>query len=185
LGMLLEACLEICVGPGREVCVISDRHRGILHVVHEQMEGYPPIHHRWCTRHLVENLLHVKDNFECFRPSPPTNLHLDVQRPICATEVEWVGRVKTETSQQSSAYCRGLLHRAGGRLAPARFASERWRSASRGVSRPTKTPRPTGITRLGSTDQQELHRPTGCPRPTSIFVLRFIQFHVYTIMTNP
>jgi hypothetical protein len=107
------------------------------------------------------------------RPSPATNMHMDVQRPICATEVGWAERVKTETSQQSSAYHRGLLHRAGGRLAPARFASERWRSASRRVPRPMKPPRPTGITRLGSTDQQELHRPTGCPRPTSILASRF------------
>ena len=35
----------------------------------EQIEGYAPLHHRWCTRHLVENLLRkdgVKDNFDLF-----------------------------------------------------------------------------------------------------------------------
>jgi hypothetical protein len=39
-------------------------------VVHEQIDGYPPLHHRWCTRHLAENLLRkdgVKDNFELFQ----------------------------------------------------------------------------------------------------------------------
>jgi hypothetical protein len=57
------------VGPGWEVGVISDRYQGILHAVREQIDGYPPLHHRWCTRHLTENLLlkdGVKDNFKLF-----------------------------------------------------------------------------------------------------------------------
>ena len=36
----------------------------------EQIEGYAPLHHRWCTRYLVENLLRkdgVKDNFDLFQ----------------------------------------------------------------------------------------------------------------------
>jgi hypothetical protein len=56
-------------GPGREVGVISDRHQGILNAVREEIEGYAPLHHRWCTRHLTENLLRkdgVKDNFDLF-----------------------------------------------------------------------------------------------------------------------
>jgi hypothetical protein len=58
------------VGPGREVGVISDRHQGILKAVREEISGYAPFHHRWCTRHLAENLLrkdHVKDNFNLFQ----------------------------------------------------------------------------------------------------------------------
>jgi hypothetical protein len=58
------------VGPGREIDVISDRHQDILNVVWEQIEGYAPLHHRWCTRHLAENLLRkdgVKDNFDLFQ----------------------------------------------------------------------------------------------------------------------
>ena len=57
------------VGPGREVGVISDRHQGILNAVQEQIPGYAPMHHRWCTRHLAENLLrkdHSKANFPLF-----------------------------------------------------------------------------------------------------------------------
>jgi hypothetical protein len=57
------------VGPGREVGVISDRHQGILNAVQEQILGYAPMHHRWCTRHLAENLLrkdHSKANFSLF-----------------------------------------------------------------------------------------------------------------------
>jgi hypothetical protein len=53
------------VGPGQEVGFKSDRHRGILNVVQEQILGYAPMHYRWCTRHLAENLLwkdHTKDN---------------------------------------------------------------------------------------------------------------------------
>ena len=58
------------VGPGREVCVISDRHQGILSAVQEQLPGYAPLHHRWCTWHLAENLFrkdNIKDNFPLFK----------------------------------------------------------------------------------------------------------------------
>ena len=36
----------------------------------EQIEGYAPLHHRWCTRHLAKNLLWkdgVKGNFDLFQ----------------------------------------------------------------------------------------------------------------------
>ena len=66
-GWFLRLVRIHVVGPGREVGVISDRHQGILNAVSERIEGYAPLHHRWCTRHLAENLLRkdsVKDNFE-------------------------------------------------------------------------------------------------------------------------
>jgi hypothetical protein len=69
-GWFLRLVQVHVVGPGREVGVISDRHQGILHAVREQIDGYPPLHHRWCTRHLTENILRkdaVKDNFELFK----------------------------------------------------------------------------------------------------------------------
>uniref|UniRef100_K3XQJ4 MULE transposase domain-containing protein n=1 Tax=Setaria italica TaxID=4555 RepID=K3XQJ4_SETIT len=69
-GWFLRLVRIHVVGPGREVGVISDRHQGILNAVQEQIEGYAPLHHRWCTRHLAENLLQkdgVKDNFELFQ----------------------------------------------------------------------------------------------------------------------
>jgi hypothetical protein len=47
--MVLEASPDTCGWPGREVGVISDRHQGILNVVREEIEGYAPLHHRWCT----------------------------------------------------------------------------------------------------------------------------------------
>jgi transposase-like protein len=57
------------IGPHREVGVISDRHQSILSAMQEQIPGYAPLHHRWCTRHLAENLLRkdgTKDNFPLF-----------------------------------------------------------------------------------------------------------------------
>ena len=57
------------IGPGREVGVISDRHQGILSAVQEQIPGYAPLHHRYCTHHLAQNLFdkdHIKDNFKLF-----------------------------------------------------------------------------------------------------------------------
>jgi hypothetical protein len=58
------------VGPGREVGVISHRHQGILNTMQEQIPGFAPMHRRWCTRHLAENLLRkdrTKANFPLFK----------------------------------------------------------------------------------------------------------------------
>jgi hypothetical protein len=57
------------VGPGREVGIISDRHKGILSAVQEQIPGYATLHHHWCTRYMAQNLLDTdgnKDNFALF-----------------------------------------------------------------------------------------------------------------------
>ena len=43
------------VGPEREVCIISDRHQGILNAVEIEIPGYPRVHHRWCMRHFCSN----------------------------------------------------------------------------------------------------------------------------------
>src|ERR1041385_2535615 len=39
----------------REICVISDRHQGILNAVEIDIPGHPPLHHRWCMRHFCAN----------------------------------------------------------------------------------------------------------------------------------
>ena len=57
------------IGLGHDVCVISDRHAGILNVVQEEMLGYGQIHHRWYMRYLAQNLIRrdgTKDNFKLF-----------------------------------------------------------------------------------------------------------------------
>ena len=43
------------IGPEREVCIISDRHQGILNAVEFNLEGHARLHHRWCMRHFVTN----------------------------------------------------------------------------------------------------------------------------------
>ena len=65
----LRLVRQVVIGPGRDVCVIFDRHAGILNAVEEVIPGYGQIHHRWCTRHLAQNLIrrdHTKDNFKLF-----------------------------------------------------------------------------------------------------------------------
>jgi transposase-like protein len=32
-----------------------DRHAGILHAAGEDIEGFPPLVHRWCMRHFAAN----------------------------------------------------------------------------------------------------------------------------------
>jgi hypothetical protein len=44
------------IGAGRQVCMISDRHQGLLNAAREHMEGYPPLVHRWCMRHFAANI---------------------------------------------------------------------------------------------------------------------------------
>uniref|UniRef100_K3ZEF5 SWIM-type domain-containing protein n=1 Tax=Setaria italica TaxID=4555 RepID=K3ZEF5_SETIT len=39
-----------------EVCMISDRHHGLLNCAKDHMDGFPPLVHRWCTRHFAANM---------------------------------------------------------------------------------------------------------------------------------
>jgi transposase-like protein len=43
------------LGPSRTICLILDRHAGILHAAGEDIEGFPPLVHRWCMRHFAAN----------------------------------------------------------------------------------------------------------------------------------
>jgi hypothetical protein len=59
----------VVVGPGREICIISDRHAGILNDVRQVISNHSCVHHRWCTRHLTQNFIKhddVKKNFKLF-----------------------------------------------------------------------------------------------------------------------
>ena len=44
------------LGPSRQVCMISDRHHGLLNCIKEHMDGFPPLVHRWCMRHFAANM---------------------------------------------------------------------------------------------------------------------------------
>jgi hypothetical protein len=44
------------VGPGRSICMILDRHSGLLNGAKEYIVGYPPLIHRWCSRHFATNI---------------------------------------------------------------------------------------------------------------------------------
>jgi hypothetical protein len=60
---------RVVVSPGREICVISNRHVGILNVVHEVIPNHSHVHHRWCTWHLAQNFIKhdgIKENFKLF-----------------------------------------------------------------------------------------------------------------------
>jgi len=43
------------LGPSRTICLISDRHPGLLNAVAEHIDGFLPLVHRWCMRHLATN----------------------------------------------------------------------------------------------------------------------------------
>jgi transposase-like protein len=69
-GWFLQLVRIHVVGPDREVGIISDRYQCILSAVQEQIPGYAPLHHRWCTQHMAQNLLDTdgnKDNFALFK----------------------------------------------------------------------------------------------------------------------
>ena len=46
----------------REVCIISDRHQGILNAMEIEIAGYARLHHRWCMRHFVANFYRACKN---------------------------------------------------------------------------------------------------------------------------
>uniref|UniRef100_K3YDF2 MULE transposase domain-containing protein n=1 Tax=Setaria italica TaxID=4555 RepID=K3YDF2_SETIT len=103
-GWFLRLVRIHVVGPGREVGIISDRHQGILHAVQEQIEGYPPLHHRWCTRHLAENLLWkdgVKDNFDLFQVAARQLEDYYFQRKL--------EQVRTATNAEGRQWLAGLM----------------------------------------------------------------------------
>jgi hypothetical protein len=52
LGLVRKQVL----GSDRQVCMISDHHRGLLNSAKEHLEGYPPLIHRWCSRHFDANI---------------------------------------------------------------------------------------------------------------------------------
>jgi transposase-like protein len=44
------------IGPNRQVCMISDHHRGLLNGAKDHLKGYPPFIHRRCSRHFAANI---------------------------------------------------------------------------------------------------------------------------------
>jgi transposase-like protein len=40
----------------RNICMISDRHHGLLTAAREHVDGCPPLEHRWCMRHFAANI---------------------------------------------------------------------------------------------------------------------------------
>ena len=43
------------LGSTRTICLISDRHAGLLNDAAEHIDGFPPLVHRWCMRHFAAN----------------------------------------------------------------------------------------------------------------------------------
>ena len=43
------------LGPSHMICMISDRHIGLLNAAEEHLEGFSPLVHRWCMRHFAAN----------------------------------------------------------------------------------------------------------------------------------
>jgi hypothetical protein len=52
LGLVRKQVL----GPDRQVCMILNRHRGLLNGAKKYLEGYPPLIHVWCSRHFTANI---------------------------------------------------------------------------------------------------------------------------------
>jgi hypothetical protein len=44
------------LGPTRQVCMILDRHHGLIKCAGDHLDGYPPLVHQWCIRHFAANM---------------------------------------------------------------------------------------------------------------------------------
>jgi hypothetical protein len=40
----------------RNICMILDRHHGLLIAANEHVDGRPPLEHRWCMRYFAANI---------------------------------------------------------------------------------------------------------------------------------
>jgi hypothetical protein len=52
LGLVRKQVLD----PDRQVCIISNCRCGLLNGAKNHLEGYPPLIHRWCSRHFAANI---------------------------------------------------------------------------------------------------------------------------------
>ena len=43
------------LGTSRRVCMILDQHNRLLNAAREELDGFPPLEHRWCMRHFRAN----------------------------------------------------------------------------------------------------------------------------------
>jgi transposase-like protein len=103
-GWFLRLVRIHVVGPGKEVGIISDRHQGILSAVQEQIPGYAPLHHRWCTRHMAQNLLDTdgnKDNFALFK-----DVACQLEEQFFQVKLE---ELKTATNDAGRRWLRGVM----------------------------------------------------------------------------
>jgi hypothetical protein len=48
-GWFLRPVQRVAIGPGCEICVISNRHVRILNAVREVIPNHSRVHHRWFT----------------------------------------------------------------------------------------------------------------------------------------
>ena len=53
--LVVVANIQMRTLPDRVVCVISDRHHGILNAMKDEIPGHPLVNHRWCMRHFAAN----------------------------------------------------------------------------------------------------------------------------------
>jgi hypothetical protein len=56
LSWFLGLVRKEVVSPGRSICMILEYHRGFLNCAKVHIEGYPPLIHRWCSRHFAVNI---------------------------------------------------------------------------------------------------------------------------------
>jgi hypothetical protein len=48
-GCFLHLVRRVVIGPGHDICVISDIHDEIVNTVREVIPNHSHVHHRWCT----------------------------------------------------------------------------------------------------------------------------------------
>jgi hypothetical protein len=94
----------VVVGPGREICVISDMHAEILNAVRGVIPNHSRVHHRWCTRHLAQNLIKhdgIKENFKLFEEVYQQTNEKDFKKKLKDLE--------RRTNEKSKEFLKGLM----------------------------------------------------------------------------
>jgi hypothetical protein len=88
------------LGPSHTICLISDRHPGILNAAGEHIDGFPPLVHRWCMRHFAAKYWRRQRKKEV----------CDKIKTLCCVRTEH--QLKERTRQDNERSGQGLVPRA-------------------------------------------------------------------------
>ena len=114
---MLLLCVQV-LGPSRTICLISDRHAGLLNATVEHIDGFSPLVHRWCMRHFATNFWQCQRKEVCDKVKALWCVHTEHQFKETKRELDkminearkaWLETQMEQKAQWALAYDRRVL----------------------------------------------------------------------------